>query len=469
MATSSVRTSLPLSWSQIRTMVEAAALPSYDGVRGPTNAQERKVRLFSGDNSDSSAVAAAEPRVVLFRDNHAWCPYCQKIWLWLEEKRVDYRIEKVTMFCYGEKEAWYKKIVPSGMLPAVALDGALVTESDDILLALEGAFGPVGAGGHTMGERPVLQLRRLERALFGAWCDWLCRPARDARDEARKCAYFEQVCEAVEAALAAANPPAAAASGGGDGDDIGGYFLGQFSVVDCVFLPYVERMSASLYYYKGWTLRDPAARPRLCAWFDAMERRPTYRGTQSDAHTHAHDLPPQMGGCFERGGAAQQACRDRVDHGPWDAALPDTGLPEHPTAAVEAVARTLRHKDNLLRANPDVGGSADEALRAALTVLLLDGQQQQQQQEGEGGGGGDAERAVTAQELGAHLKSGADQNLRYIRDRVNVPRDMSLWAARRLRGALEETAKACGDAQGTPIPTRHRRDQDPRAFAHNVT
>jgi len=72
---------------------------------------------------------------------------------------------------------------------------------------------------------------------------------------------------------------------------------------------------------------------------------------------------------------------------------------------------------------------------------------------------------VTAQELGAHLKPGADQNLRYIRDRVNVPRDMSLWAARRLRGALEETAKACGDAQGTPIPTRHRRDQDPRAFA----
>ena len=104
MATSSVRTSLPLSWSQIRTMVEAAALPSYDGVRGPTNAQERKVRLFSGDDSDSSAVAAAEPRVVLFRDNHAWCPYCQKVWLWLEEQRVPYRVQKVTMFCYGEKE-----------------------------------------------------------------------------------------------------------------------------------------------------------------------------------------------------------------------------------------------------------------------------------------------------------------------------------------------------------------------------
>jgi glutathione S-transferase len=30
-----------------------------------------------------------------------------------------------------------------------------------------------------------------------------------------------------------------------------------------------------------------------------MESRPTYRGTQSDFHTHVHDLPPQMGGCYQ--------------------------------------------------------------------------------------------------------------------------------------------------------------------------
>ena len=43
----------------------------------------------------------------------------------------------------------------------------------------------------------------------------------------------------------------------------GPFFLGQdFSVVDCVFLPYVERMNASLFYYKGFTLRDPKTFPR---------------------------------------------------------------------------------------------------------------------------------------------------------------------------------------------------------------
>ena len=28
--------------------------------------------------------------VTLYRDRHSWCPYCQKIWLWLEYKRIPY-------------------------------------------------------------------------------------------------------------------------------------------------------------------------------------------------------------------------------------------------------------------------------------------------------------------------------------------------------------------------------------------
>ena len=74
-----------------------------------------------------------------------------------------------------------------------------------------------------------------------------------------------------------------------------------------------------------------------------------YRGTQSDFHTHVHDLPPQMGslppphpylplnldgsvpfhatcviamalpgGCFESGEAKQQRNKQMVDAGPWE-------------------------------------------------------------------------------------------------------------------------------------------------------
>ena len=112
---------VPLSWTELESLTDF----QIDYVNGVTNAQSR-LRLFGHSET--------EVRVTLYRDNHAWCPYCQKIWLWLEEKQIPYRIEKVTMFCFGEKENWYKQKVPSGMLPAIALDGRIITESDGIWL-----------------------------------------------------------------------------------------------------------------------------------------------------------------------------------------------------------------------------------------------------------------------------------------------------------------------------------------------
>lgn len=142
----------PLSWSELDALTDKEP----DRVNGPTNPQPDYDCL----GQDEAAV-----QVTLYRDHHAWCPYCQKVWLWLEEKQIPYRIEKVTMFCYGQKERWYKQKVPSGMLPAVELKGRLITESDDILLALEEEFGPLE---FSMGDRQVLPLRQLERILFQA-------------------------------------------------------------------------------------------------------------------------------------------------------------------------------------------------------------------------------------------------------------------------------------------------------------
>ena len=398
-------TTAPLNWTEL------AALTDFqiDTVNGPTNSQAR-LRLFGH--------AEADVRVTLYRDNHAWCPYCQKVWLWLEEKQIPYRIEKVTMFCYGQKEAWYKQKVPSGMLPALELDGQLITESDDILLALEQAFGPLNRG---MQDPVVLPLRQLERQLFRAWCMWLCYPARSAREEQRSRDQFTSVVAHVEKALASTS---------------GAYFLKDFSVVDVVFTPYVERMNASLYYYKGYSLREE--NPRFSAWFDAMESRPTYRGTQSDFHTHAHDLPPQMGGCYANSEPQTKANQVQVDHGPWFG-LPDVAYPEPETSRAEALQRVIKHRANIIRVNPVDDQIFDEALRCALTHMMT----------------GDICTPPPESDIG----------LRYLRDRINVPRDMSIYAAKRLREALEKTASLVGERQSFPIPIRHRRDQDPANFA----
>ena len=418
---------LPLSWEELEALVPPEDDRDLQRRRreGPTNAQA-SLRLFGRPES--------EVRVTLYRDHHAWCPYCQKVWLWLEEKRIPYRIRKVTMFCYGEKESWFRQLVPSGMLPALELDGRLITESDVILAALESAFGPLGQG---LDDPDVFPLRQLERRLFRAWCQWLCYCEGEGAHTLPAEQHFARMASLVEEALTATPGP---------------FFLPEFGTADVIFIPYLERMNASLAYYKAYPLRT--AHPAIDRWFTALEHRSTYLGTQSDIHTHAHDLPPQMGCCLASGSAEQQAVAALIDRGPWSLdggpphpAVIETRQPEPDQAAAEALTRILRHRRRLLAVNPqgsrrgpEAAEGLDRALRCALTALI--------------------------QPLDPLCPPppGSAAGLRYLRDRISVPRDMSLHAARRLRRALEVTAALDGPQQGPPLPIRDRRDQDPRPF-----
>lgn len=77
----------------------------------------------------------------------------------------------------------------------------------------------------------------------------------------------------------------------------GSFFMGEeLSMVDLVFIPFVERMVSSMLYYKGFTIRGNGIFPGIDAWFQALEQRPTYLACRSDHYTHCHDLPPQLGG-----------------------------------------------------------------------------------------------------------------------------------------------------------------------------
>jgi glutathione S-transferase len=393
------------------------AAPEVDRIHGPANPQAR-LRLFGQEE--------AAVRVTLYRDHHAWCPYCQKVWLWLEEHRIPYRVRKVTMVCYGEKEPWFLRLVPSGMLPALELDGRLITESDRILEALEATFGPLG---RPLADPQVLALRKLERLLFRAWCQWLCVPGLGERGERLAAEAFERLATAMDEALESGPGP---------------FFLDELSSADLVFVPYVERMNASLAYYKGYLLRQRHG--AIDRWFRALEQRSAYLGSQSDFHTHAHDLPPQMGGCYANGSDAQRALAARIDHGPWpipsaDGADPETSESEPGDAAAVALARVLRHRRPLLNRY----GQGEErfaiALRAALTTLI-------------------GRRPIAP-------PAGSAMELRSLAQRVSVPRDMPLHAARRLREALEHTARLDPldpGAAPAPLPLHHRRDQDPRPF-----
>ena len=137
-------------------------------------------------------------------------------------------------------------------------------------------------------------------------------------------------------------------------------------------------------------------------------------GTQSDVHTHAHDLPPQMGGCWSNGSPEQQAMAHAVDQGAglaeletsWSTQIEDDGV----MSSQRALERVLRHRSALMARNP-LGAAFDQPLRAALTYLMS----------------GNLCQPNTDTAYG----------LRYLRDRISVPRDMPLQSARLLRKALE--------------------------------
>merc|ERR1719277_2487238 len=86
----------------------AAAVPSWEEMRGELLNTNLGRALLSADEERDSGLRShtdakvryfgegrEKPRITLYRDQAAWCPYCQKVWLLLEGKRVDYATSKV--------------------------------------------------------------------------------------------------------------------------------------------------------------------------------------------------------------------------------------------------------------------------------------------------------------------------------------------------------------------------------------
>jgi len=167
----------------------------------------------------------------------------------------------------------------------------------------------------------------LERTLFRAWCQWLCVSHWQQRDEAVAERQFDRIAEQVDEVLQATPGP---------------FFLERFGTADLIFTPYIERMNASLYYYKGYSLRQRHA--SIASWFEAMEERPTYRGTQSDFSYPCPRSAPTDGRLLSQRRRGAAGLQPTVDQGPWPLAMPDdpeTSQPASDDAPAEALARVF--------------------------------------------------------------------------------------------------------------------------------
>ena len=419
------------SWEDLEALLRGKEAPfereEYDNEklgRGYAN-HRASIRLF--DAADDF-----EPEVTLYRDQAAWCPYCEKVWLQLEEKRIPYKVEKAPLRCYGEKSREFLMVSPRGMLPVGIINGRTISESNDIMFALESSFqdhNPLLPTEEADPEmyRQVPTLLQLERKSFSVWFSWLT----GGRDMSRQ---MDSVLKEVDEALASNGGP---------------YFLGEmFSLVDIMFAPFLERMAASLPYFKGFESRSNNY-PHLLKWYESMDKRPAYQGIKSDYYTHCHDLPPQIGGCVST--PMSEKYSQEIDGGCWDIKVDSSEMLEpmipidKGIATRDAVRRSIGNREKLVKfacrgvgkkgspgvsaelADPNAKSgeeyipAVDSALRLVM-LLMLEGTTAVEQR--------------LAGKQDALPVQAVTESLKYLRDRIGVPRDMTVHAAQQFRANI---------------------------------
>ena len=395
-------------------------IDDLDRVNGFNNSYA-DLRLFGQTENDVM--------VTLYRDRHSWCPYCQKIWLWLEYKRIPYRVKKINMFCYGQKETWFLDKVRSGKLPAIEFKGEIVTESDEIIAFLENEFGALGS---FITSSHLKKTKELERGIFRAWCNWLCRESFNFIDNRFRKKRFKESISKFDEILGESESGFIDPAESTSSELVPG-------IGDLIFIPYMERMNAPLSYYKGFNLRSNYR--YIDKWLTLFEGTSTYRGTQGDFHTHSHDLPPQMGGCYKESNEKQIAFSKSIDTGEGLGNFEFNKNYDSKYYAKFALKRIIKHKNNLLKVNPHDKEYFEESLRSALTHM------------------------ITGEIRTPEKVSG--KSLRYLKNRISVPRDMPIISARLLRQSLNKIELLDQNNEEDKIPLKHRYDQDPKNFISN--
>lgn len=433
------------------------------------------LRLFE------STTAEDDVRVTLYRDSAAWCPYCQKVWICLEEKRIPYKCKTVPLNAYGDKPAWYTRLVDGGTLPAIELDGEVITESLDIIRLLDDTFPEHGsrmlhdADINTTGDESsnvVESLLQLEQELQSAWFSLVFYPVEgDALVKARE--NFHVTLKKVDDALGSTSGP---------------WFLDTStspSIVDIQYISHMERIIASALYWKGIRVRCTGRFPYLDKWLDAFEERPLYIATKSDLYTLVMAMPSQNGPGYSIDEAKDVSSRIFGLDGAWslplnydrmhECILGDEEAHRHEAAyalatkhaavatfAMRGAGEPGRPSFHAELADPYAEPSEDYSIPVDIclrhiTAALLDGTDSAKAADAAedlAGRAGDGtlreywdeytdndDRVYWWNEITGDITYAAptkqlDTCLEYFRDRVGVPRDMGAGAAMQLRAHL---------------------------------
>lgn len=350
------------------------------------------------------------PSVLLYRDTNSWCPFCERVWFALEEKEIPFETEFIDL---NNKPKWYTDLVPTTLVPAAKIDGDLIYESKDILLALEGRFPEIPLLPADPEENQAARHLIEEAETNGfkeAAYKFLREPVTD--ELAIVQASFEAKLDQLEQALSIYP---------------GSYFLSTFSLVDIMYSPHLDRLAANLPVYRGYHIINNPRYPNLNAWFTALSDRPAYHRVKSDAATNNLLLRriwgvEPLGNPLPLNSALSEALHYRAE------------AAERLTDNRElAIADVLKNSgvQTLAVDVSEVTNAIEAHLKLLATYLLYEDKAQLPW----GRVGGKDNLDPTFSAIGAIT-------LAYLRNRICAPRDMSAGAATAFRAAAQKVLSA---------------------------
>ncbi|KAK9805039.1 hypothetical protein WJX73_005676 [Symbiochloris irregularis] len=196
-----------------------------------------------------------------------FCPFVQRAWIVLEEKKLNYQWKEINPY---KKDKEYLAINPKGLVPALTQKGVNVTESQVIMEYLEDISGP---------DVRMHPADPLQRAVARVWMDHIAKKivpcffrVLQAQESDKQKAAEKDLLAGITEFVEAMDPE-------------GPYFFGNwFSMVDAFLIPWLIRQPAALKQFKGFEI-PKAGSPvwdRWGLWMESCASRDSVKNTSSD-------------------------------------------------------------------------------------------------------------------------------------------------------------------------------------------
>ncbi|KAJ9175599.1 hypothetical protein P3X46_014141 [Hevea brasiliensis] len=185
------------------------------------------------------------------------CPYAQRVWITRNCKGLQDKIKLVPIDLQN-RPTWYKeKVYPPNKVPSMEHDNEVKGESLDLVKYIDSNFDgpslfPDDPAKKELAEELFAYTDSFNKALVSLF--------KGDANEAGTALDF------IETSLSKYND--------------GPFFLGQFSLVDIVYAPFIERFQPALLDVRKYDITE--GRPNLAAWIEEMNKIEAYDQTRRD-------------------------------------------------------------------------------------------------------------------------------------------------------------------------------------------